>query len=434
MKLAALLLPLLLLFAFVARHDGLERTSPAVTSGDEPHYLLAVSSLLYDHDLQLQDDYRRVLAGGAQAGLGYRGNELDHHTILVDSRTGEHALWTRVYDWTTHVPCKQPCVPFRKLTPRLGPGPDVIEVPAHPPAWPLLLALLVGPFRPGPGDLERVSGNAVALLAWLALVATALTATRAGFSSREALCAALLAGIASPWLAYTRSYFAEIPIGLALSLALWALLARRPLLAGLGIVAAAAFKPPFGLTGAVWVVDLWLHGRRKEALQLGAVVLAGGAGIMGFNLWLAHMPIVSGTVGFEPGELGLGAIGVMLFDNAHGLLNFAPWALLALWVAARQCATSSSGEPTPDWIRWISLGAAPYLVIVAATSTPDGGYCYGPRYWIPLIPWLALLAMQARTARKALVCLAVLGATLAIPGALRYRHLFSASAIAALRK
>ena len=429
MKLAALLLPLLLVFAFVARHDGLARTSPAVTSGDEPHYLLVVSSLLYDHDLQLQEDYRRVLAGGAQAGLSYRGNELDHHTILVNVRTGEHELWARVYDWTAHVPCKQPCVPFRKLTQRLAPGPDVVEVPAHPPAWPLLLALLVAPFRPGPEALEAEAGNAVALLAWLALVVTAFTATRAGFSPREALCAALLAGIASPWLAYTRSYFAEVPIGLALSLALWALLARRPFLAGLGLVAAAALKPPFGLTGAVWAVDLWLHGRRKEALQLGAVVLAGGAAIAGFNLWLAHTPVIAGTIGFEPGTPGLGAIGVMLFDNAHGLLNFAPWALLALWVAARQSSVRG-----PEWVRWISLGAAPYLVIVAATSTPEGGYCYGPRYWIPLIPWLALLAMQARGARKLLAALALIGAVIALPGALRYRHLFNEPAIAALRR
>jgi len=82
----------------------------------------------------------------AQAGLGYRGNELDHHTILVNLRTGEQALWQRVYDWQRHVPCRQqPCVPFRKLMPGFAPGPDVIEVPAHPPAWPLLLAAMIAP-------------------------------------------------------------------------------------------------------------------------------------------------------------------------------------------------------------------------------------------------------------------------------------------------
>ena len=446
MKLAAILLPLVLVFAFVARHDGLTPTPPGVVSGDEPHYLMVVSSLLYDRDLQLQDDYRRVLAGGPQAGLDYRGNELDHHTILVDVRTGEHDLWQRVYDWSVHVPCTQPCVPFRKLLPRLGPGPDVIEVPAHPPAWPALLALMVAPLRPGPEALERVAANAVALLAWLALVATALAGRRAGFSQGEALGAALLAGIASPWLAYTRSYFAEVPIGLALSLALWALLSRRPVLAGLAVVAAAALKPPFGLIGPVWAADLWLHGRRKEALRLGTVVLGGGAAIVAFNLWLAHTPVVFGSAPFGFGGAGLGGIGVMLFDNAHGLLNFAPWAVLALWVAARPGVDRSAGGPDatsaagpwtrspsrPDWVRWVSLGAAPYLAIVAVNKSPEGGYCYGPRYWIPLIPWLALLAMQARGARKLLVGLALISAITAIPGALRYRHLFNEPAMAAL--
>ncbi len=425
MKVAALLLPLLLVFGFVARHDGFGLVEPAVGSGDESHYLLTVSSLLYDRDLQLQDDYRRVRAGGAQAGLSYRGNELDHHTILVNVRTGEQALWQRVYDWQVHQPCTQPCVPFKKLTEKFAPGPDVIEVPAHPPAWPLLLAALVAPLRPGPESLERVAANAIALLAYLALVATALAAIRLGFSAPEALGIALLAGLASPWLAYTRSYFAEIPIGLALALALWAMVSRRPLLAGLAVVAAAALKPPFGLTGVVWAMDLWLQGRRQEALKLLAVVVAGGAGIASVNLWLAHTPIIAGTAGFIPGAPGLGGVGVMLFGDAHGLLNFAPWALLSLWVASR---------PGPDWVRFISLGAAPYLILVAASNAPDGGFCYGPRYWIPLIPWLALLAMQARGARKLLLGLALASALVGIPGALRYRHLFNAPAIAALRR
>lgn len=424
MKLAALLLPLLLVFAFVARHDGLSRAAPAVTSGDEPHYLLVVSSILYDGDLRLQDDYRRVREGGPQAGLGYRFNELDHHTILVDTRTGAHALWQRVYDWSIHVPCRQPCVPFKKILPGFEPGPAIIEVPAHPPAWPALLALMVGPFHPTPETLERAAANAVALIAYLALAALALAAVRAGFSTREALGAALLAGLASPWLAYTRSYFAEIPIGLCLILALWALLAGRPRLAGLAVVAAAAIKPPFGLTGLFWAFGLWRQGRRRDALWLLAVVLAGGAGIAAFNLRLAHTPVISGTAGFVHGEPGFGNLGVMFFDNAHGLLNFAPWALLSFAALA---------GTWPGWVRFIVLGAAPYLAVVAATNAPDGGYCYGPRYFIPLIPWLSLLAMHSR-ARRTLLVLALAGAAIAIPGALRYRHLFNRPAVAALTR
>ena len=52
---------------------------PAVVSGDEPHYLLAVNSLLEDHDLALGPDYQRVARGGADAGVRFRRVDLDHH-------------------------------------------------------------------------------------------------------------------------------------------------------------------------------------------------------------------------------------------------------------------------------------------------------------------------------------------------------------------
>lgn len=42
---------------------GLGWRAPRVYSGDEPHYLLTVNSLLFDHDLELQNNYRSVWEG-----------------------------------------------------------------------------------------------------------------------------------------------------------------------------------------------------------------------------------------------------------------------------------------------------------------------------------------------------------------------------------
>ena len=36
---------------------------PGALLGDEPHYLLMLNSLIFDHDLQLQQDYQRVARG-----------------------------------------------------------------------------------------------------------------------------------------------------------------------------------------------------------------------------------------------------------------------------------------------------------------------------------------------------------------------------------
>lgn len=453
MKLALALLPLFALSLYLGRRDG-----PAVTSGDEPHYLLVTSSALYDHDLLLADDYRRVLQGGLGAGAAFAGNELDHHTILVDRRTGEHELWQRIYDWTAHEKCEQPCTPFRRISPRLQPSPSVVEVPAHPPGFSLLLALLVAPFHPAPAALERHAAVAIALLSWLAIVLLALAGRRAGLTFAEAIGAALLAGLASPWLAYSRSYFAETAIGLGLALALWARLLARPALAGAAVVLAAALKPPFGLVGVAWAADLWLQGRRREAARLFAVTALGGIAIALFNYRLAHTFVISGTAGFVGAE-GPESIGVLLFGNAHGLLSFAPWAGVGLWVCARAAAhinvrapaDTNPGAPADIGMRapadtnprqppgadsaarLVAVGLLPVLVLLAATNFPDGGVCYGPRYWVPFLPWLALVTVQARRARLAVAVLAAISLAIAIPGALHYRQLFNATSLQVLK-
>src|SRR5438045_1339912 len=113
--------------------EGFKASAPRVVAGDEPHYLMIVNSLLHDRDLSLAADYRRVKQNGYEAGLAARGSELDHHTILIDAKTGRSELWQRVFDWRTHLPAGG----FRRLMPGFD---DAIEVPAHPPAFPAVIA------------------------------------------------------------------------------------------------------------------------------------------------------------------------------------------------------------------------------------------------------------------------------------------------------
>src|SRR4030095_1153605 len=56
---------------------------PQAARGDEPHYLMIINSILFDKDLQLQEDYRRVEQGGWEAGKFHHGRRLDNHTSLV---------------------------------------------------------------------------------------------------------------------------------------------------------------------------------------------------------------------------------------------------------------------------------------------------------------------------------------------------------------
>src|ERR1043166_6851047 len=109
-------------------HQGVIAVTPAVYSGDEPHYLLMVNSLLQDHDLILGPDYARVAHGGAEAGMRFRGVDLDHHTVLIDPRTGAHALWQHTFDLNAHTGKGG----YKRLAPGFEQG--ATEAPPHPAA------------------------------------------------------------------------------------------------------------------------------------------------------------------------------------------------------------------------------------------------------------------------------------------------------------
>ncbi|HUH00370.1 MAG TPA: hypothetical protein VML75_00165, partial [Kofleriaceae bacterium] len=81
---AALIAMVALPFVGWSAERGVEWAEPASYSGDEPHYLMVVNSLLFDRDLDLREDYDRVRAGSDDAGRRFRGAQLDHHTIVLD--------------------------------------------------------------------------------------------------------------------------------------------------------------------------------------------------------------------------------------------------------------------------------------------------------------------------------------------------------------
>ena len=101
---AALLLPQLFSSPSITRNsDGsiatIDKASwnfgwPRVYSGDEPHYLLQLNSLVEDGDLDLRNNYDAVDRGGAQAGKLAAGMKLDRHTSWYhNGKYYEHVTW-----------------------------------------------------------------------------------------------------------------------------------------------------------------------------------------------------------------------------------------------------------------------------------------------------------------------------------------------------
>src|SRR5262249_13951643 len=148
-----------------------------------------------------------------------------HHTILVNRRTGGHQLWLDI--------CWRLCLAIPLTNREFAASADVYEVPAHPVAFPALVAALIAPLRPTPEEVESDVALVMVMFCWLGVVAPYALARRAGFSRGFASLAAVVLACASPWLPYSRSYYAEPVIGVALALALLALEARWYVGAGL---------------------------------------------------------------------------------------------------------------------------------------------------------------------------------------------------------
>jgi len=393
---------------------GLRIVTPAAVLSDEPYYIMAINGLLYDHVFQLQEVYQRVAQGGWEAGLRFRGALFPHHTILVDLRTGQHGLWSHTK--------------YARLSPRwairlermLG----TYEVSAHPMAFPALMALLIAPFHPMIDHVEREVALLLALISWLGMLLTYLVARRSGMTRGWAMLSALLLVFASPWLAYSRSYFPESTIGLSLIVALWALAAERPMLAAFAAAVAGIFKPLFAVVGAGFIVDEIREARWPDALRMGLVLSLCGLGLVAFNYWLARTPLISGVQGwFWASDLH------QLYDTflepADGILVFVPWTIIGFLGIASTFAFSCSDSIL---LRRMAVPIGLYLVVISSFGSGPG-LCYGPRYWVAFLPWLAIATIQVmrragRVARVVCALLVLVAAAIAIPGALRYPQLF----------
>ena len=395
---------------------GFYLVEPHAEAGDEPHYLVMINSLLLTHSLHLQTAYDDVERGGPEAGVLARGTRLDRHTIVVNSRTGHRA--------TGMVAGPNGGLWHRDPRPEFAPSPDVYEISVHPPGFPLLMASVVALMRPRAAEVEPDVGFILMLIAWLGVVVTYFVARQVGMGRPWALLAASILFAASPWLPYSRAYFAESAIGLALILGLWALMSEFPILATLAAAAGAIMKPPFALVAGGFFIEEVRERRWKNVIKIGAVLTLAlpVLTILAHNFWLYRR------------VAPMSQLIKTLVDPVEGLLLYAPWTAFGFLACARAFLSSSRD------VRLARTMALPlFLYLLAVGSVGFGaGYSYGPRYWVAFMPWLALGTVEAMRqmgpySRAVCAVLILCGVAMAIPGALRYPQLFNRPALDAWR-
>lgn len=323
-------------------------TRPALIGGDEVHYALASWSLAFDRDLALDDQYDAVARGSSPAaGRKQAGKRLDRH--LIPKPSGEAF--------------------------------------SHPPGLPLLAApLLWGLARVGAAAalpdlaLGLLSGLATfaGVLALIGLLGRWLGDARAG------AWLAVLLYLGSPLWFYGRTFFTEPYLWAFLVLACAACTAGRCLLGGVLLGLAVAVKGPALLPVAAILAGVaLLRGRRCLLRAAVGPAMALGA-LAARNLLLYGGGVLDAPQAFKYGSVVAGAIG-LLVDGSHGLLWFAPVALLAPlgWWAAE----------TPLDRRLAVLSALAFLsLFFLSASWVDwtGGTSFGPRLLVPVLPALAV--------------------------------------------
>lgn len=276
--------------------------------------------------------------------------------------------------------------------------------------------------------LDAVVTSSSATFSALAAALAFLIFRRLGLAVRTSLGAAGLLALATPLFSYSAWFFSEpLATAILLSAALILFAAgeepeislRNAALAGALLGAALWVRPTHVLAAPVFLLALVAGGRpksRRAALALAAVVGVFGAAYLLRNQIYFGNPFDFGyPAAAESGKrlnsfetpLATGLFGFLL-SPGKSIFLFAPPVLLAIPGVVR-LARRNRGLA-------IVAGVTPlvYLFFYARYTQWEGGYCYGPRYLVPVLALLCLslgpmLGDASPGIRKAAVALLIAG-------------------------
>lgn len=375
-----LVAPLIVSGPLPGSKSPLNITWPRVHSGDEPHYLLILNSVIQDGDIDLANNYASALAGGLDGGRSYAGYALDHHVSWY--RNGKIVYWWDVFEeqpWKWAKDSNNHPVPTRRKGQQDAVVP-VCEYPTHPPGLAFLLAPVTYPFR-GTAAVESLALICTALVVVLASIFFERLIAPYTNGWQQRLLVVAVAFLGTPVWHYARTLFVE-PYMLCLALGAYAgvLRSQQYFWAGVCIAIGVWMKPPFVLL----VIPLGLiclsEFNFRSLLKLSIPVVLSIVCVLAANRYM-HGSIFATTIAWRSGNPIRGTLGLMLSPD-HGVVTFSPIAIISLMLI-------------PDFFKRtlrdsaaLGLGFLLYLFPVALFFTWHGGFCYGSRMIIPVLPFL----------------------------------------------
>jgi hypothetical protein len=341
------------------------QVAPSVPAGDEPHYLIITQSLLKDGDLRIENnhrqrDYRAYLDGDIPPDFRVRGRNGQIYSI--------HA-----------------------------PGVSALVAPAF----------ALGGYHGVVLFLLILSGITAALAWHLAFLVTGRTdAAWFGWASFA---------LSATFLFHTFAVYPDGPGSLAVLTGVWALLRTEREADG-----RTESVTPWFLHGAALATLPWMHtrfavlaaglaavivlrvGRTPNALAKAGALAA--APVVSAFCWIGYFVKIYGTpdpaapYGGEPGSFAFVPDGLagLLFDQRFGLLAYAP----VLFVAFGGIAVMLARRGWRRHAAELLFVVLPYLLVVTYVAMWWGGSSAPARFFMPVLPWMAIPAAAAWTMLK----------------------------------
>jgi len=236
-----------------------------------------------------------------------------------------------------------------------------------------------------------------------------------GGRPRDALLVALAAVFGTYLIVYSKDFFSEPLLALAIALALWQTLAGRSWLAALFLAFGMLTRPQALLLAPLFWI-FWAHRDGLRGALVPGLILAAGAAVIPLYNWLRFEDLTESGYPDDQGfraDVWTGAWG-LLTDPSKSLFLFVPLGVLlpfGIWSLRRR------GEAR---VAWLASGIVVIGFLTAASwSIWWGGWTWGPRLLIPaLVPALPVLApwISGRPGRRRLVvALAVVGGLVNLP-------------------
>ena len=354
------------------------QVAPSVPAGDEPHYLVITQSLLKDGDLRIENnhrqrDYRAYMEGDIPPDFRVRGRNREIYSI--------HA-----------------------------PGVSALVAPAFAAGgyYGVVLFLLI---------LSGITGA----LAWhLAFLVTGrMAAAWFGWAS---------VALSATFLFHTFTVYPDGPGALAVLTGVWGVLRTER-----EAETRSEAVTPWFLHGAALATLPWMHtrfavlaaglaalillrlGRTPNALaKAGALVMVP---VVSALCWIGYFVKIYGTAdpsapyGGEPGSFAFVPDGLagLLFDQRFGLLAYAPVVLVAF-------AGIGVMLSRREWRRHaveLLFVVLPYLLLVTYVAMWWGGSSAPARFFMPVLPWMAIPAAAAWVVLRSRTSRAIAVASLA---------------------